>query len=86
MPAIMVPEDTFQRLRARADQLNITVDALTTTALEQLAKEPVKSKVTDAWTKHFHDWTTEVHSRASRYPDGFEADVSNESIYEGCGQ
>jgi hypothetical protein len=86
MPAIMVPDDTFQRLRARADQLNMSVDALTATALEQLAKEPVKSKSTDGWTRHFHEWMTEVQSRAGRYPDGFQADTSRESIYEGCGE
>ncbi len=38
MPHVTVPEDTFQRLSARAAALNISVDDLVRPALDRLAE------------------------------------------------
>ena len=95
MPSIQVDESTFHRLAARAATLNVTVEELVTPALQQVAAaEPANGHPTappgdlsnDQWTARFDQFLATARSRADRYPPGFEADVSRESIYEGCGE
>lgn len=40
----------------------------------------------DEWQRQFDALNALIHSRADRYPPGFQADVSREAMYEGCGE
>ena len=40
----------------------------------------------DEWKRRLDEWMAIVDARADRYPPGFQADVSRESMYEGCGE
>ncbi len=95
MPTITIPDDTYQRLRQRADSLQISVERLIAPALEQIALEPqanghqsapLVDLPYDEWKKVFEQLLANAKSRAHLYPPGFEADVSREAMYEGCGE
>lgn len=95
MPTIDVPEGTYQRLTRRATALRTTVEALAVPALEVAASESDPAAATpaepvdlpyDEWKKVFDTLLERAESRRHLYPPGFEADVSRESIYEGCGE
>jgi hypothetical protein len=95
MATITIPEETFQRLSRRAAALGTTVEAVAVPALEQVGEEPTSnepemaktpSAPNDDWKTRFAEFLERARSRADRYPPGFEADVSRESIYEGCGE
>ena len=86
MSTIHIPDEIYERLLSRAALLGTTVDKLTTSALEQFAHESVSSQSQKTWSKNFEEWMAIVQARADRYPPGFEADVSRESIYGGCGE
>ena len=90
MPTITVPEETFQRLTRRAAALRISVEELAVPVLKRLATEPVPVAAPDLsheeWLANLNAWMAEVQARAHLYPPGFEADVSREAIYEGCGE
>jgi hypothetical protein len=87
MPHVTVPEETFRRLSARADALNISVDDLVTPALDRLAEtgtfapEPPLPLTGDAWRAELEAWRRDAESRAGRYPPGFVLDDSRETIY-----
>jgi hypothetical protein len=87
MPHLTVPEDTFQRLVARADALNISVDDLVRPALDKLAAtgpsapEPPLPLAGDAWHAELDARKRDAESRAGRYPRGFVLDDSRETIY-----
>jgi len=87
MPHVTVPEDTFQRLSARAATLNISVDDLVKPALDRLAEtgtstlEPLLPLTGDAWRAELEAWKRDAKSRADRYPPGFVLDDSRETIY-----
>ncbi len=93
MPQLTVPADTYEKLARRAAAMNVTVEQLVTPALERIAGAdaengrpplPAGDLPYDQWKARFDELLASVHSRASRYPPGFQADVSRESIYEGC--
>ena len=95
MPTIEVPEETYRRLSRRAANRHTTIESLAVPVLEQLSREaePGAAPLTppgdlpyDEWKKRFDDLLSLAHSRSHLYPPGFEADVSRESIYEGCGE
>jgi hypothetical protein len=95
MPQLTIPDDTYERLARRAAALNVTVEQLVTPALERFAEAedtngrppaPPGDLPHSQWKARFDEFLATVQSRAGRYPPGFEADVSRESIYEGCGE
>ena len=90
MPTIEIPEATYQRLTRRGAALKKTVEELAVPALDEAFREPgptVPLKLSpEDWQVQFDEWQVTVRQRANRYPLGFEADVSRESIYEGCGE
>jgi hypothetical protein len=84
---LTVPEDTFQRLAAKAAALNISVDDLVKPALEQLAEndnsatQPSLPLTGDAWHAELDAWKRDAESRVGRYPRNFVLDDSRETIY-----
>jgi hypothetical protein len=84
---LTVPEDTFQRLVAKAAALNISVDDLVKPALDQLAEtdtsspEPSLPLTGDAWHAELDAWKRDAESRVGRYRRGFVLDDSPEIIY-----
>jgi hypothetical protein len=95
MPQLTIPADTYEKLARRAAALNVTVEQLVTPALEQVAGAEAENGIPptppgdlpyDQWKARFDELLATVHGRAGRYPPGFQADVSRESIYEGCGE
>ncbi len=97
MPTIDIPEETYRRLTRRAAALHTTVESLAMPALEGAACEPLPAVALptttepvdlpyDEWKKGLDEMVARAEARAHRYPPGFEADVSRESIYEGCGE
>jgi hypothetical protein len=84
---LTVPEDTFQRLAAKAAALNISVDNLVKPALDQLAEtnatspEPSLPLTGDAWRAELDSWKRDAESRVGRYPHRFVLDDSRETIY-----
>lgn len=95
MPTITVPEETYQRLSRRAAALGTTVEAVALPALDEAANDakaefiptpPPAQLAYEQWKKISEEIIERAQSRAHLYPPGFEADVSRESIYEGCGE
>ena len=95
MPQLTIPADTYEKLARRAAAMNVTVEQFVTYALERVAADEVENGRPatapgdlpfDQWKARFDELLATVHSRAGRYPPGFQADVSRESIYEGCGE
>ncbi len=88
MPTITIPDDTFERLTRRATELGTTIEALVAPVLDRVMHEPTPpgDLPYDEWKKLFDDILAKAQSRADRYPPGFQADVSRESMYEGCGE
>ena len=91
MPTLEIPEATYNRLARRAAALSTSVEALAVPALEDVARGPEAAATPaelplDEWQSRFDEWQAGVRKRADRYPPGFRADVSRESIYEGCGE
>ena len=85
MPTLEIPEATYERLARRAAALSTSMEALAMPALEEAAREPeaIASPAKlphDEWQSRFDEWQASVRKRANRYPQGFEADVSRESI------
>jgi hypothetical protein len=88
MPHVTVPEDTFQRLSARAAALNISVDDFVKPALDRLAESDASAPeqtplplTGDAWRAELEAWKRDAESRADRYPPGFVLDDSRETLY-----
>ena len=85
MPNLTVPEDTFQRLAAKAAALNISVDDLVKPALDQLVETDTSATelplTGDAWHAELIAWKRDAENRAGRYPRGFVHDESRETIY-----
>jgi hypothetical protein len=84
MPHLIVPEDTFERLAARAAALNISVDELVQPILDQLAESSVELPLTgDAWQAELSAWKRDAESRGGRYPAAFILDDSRETLHRG---
>jgi hypothetical protein len=87
MPHITVPEETFQRLSARAAALAISVEDLVQPVLERIAEsgtsslQPTVPLTGDAWRAELEAWKRDAESRADRYPPGFVLDDSRETSY-----
>jgi hypothetical protein len=82
MPHVTIPEETFQRLAAKAAALNISVDDLVQPTLDRLAESEDELPLTgDAWLAELIAWKRDAEGRAGRYPPGFVLDDSRESIY-----
>jgi hypothetical protein len=82
MPHLTVPEDTFQRLAAKAAALNLSVDELVQPTLDQLAEPDTAPPLTgEAWQAELNAWKREAESRSDRYPASFVLDDSRETIY-----
>ncbi len=87
MPQLTVPDDTFQRLAARAAALNISVDDFVKPALDQLAEnaappsEPPLPLTGDAWFAELDAWKRDAEGRSGRYSPEFVLDDSRETIY-----
>jgi hypothetical protein len=87
MPHITVPDETYQRLSARAAALDISVEELVQPVLERLAEsgtsglQPTVPLTGDAWHAELEAWKRDAESRADRYPSGFVLDDSRETIY-----
>jgi len=95
MPQLTIPAETYEKLAGRAAAMKVTVEQLVSPVLERLAAGEVENGqpptprgelAYDQWKPRFDELLASVHSRAGRYPPGFQADVSRESIYEGCGE
>jgi hypothetical protein len=95
MPQLTIPEDIYERLVRRAAVLNVTVELLVTPVLERVAgaeavngppPTPPGDLPYDQWKARFDELLATVRGRADRYLPGFQADVSRESIYDGCGE
>lgn len=83
MPALDINRETYDRLVRKAAARNTTVERLVEPMLEQLAAdEPTAEERRAA----LDQWMQIVQNRAHRYPAGFLADDSRESIYEGRGE
>lgn len=84
MPTITIPDETYKQLKNRAAALKTTVESV----VDQLIRnEPVKGNGSpldsdEEWKRAFDALLLTARSRASRYPAGFEADISRESMYE----
>ncbi len=87
MATLSVPDETYQRLSERAAALEIGVDEFVRPTLERLASgvitgwEPRAPLDGDAWLSEFDAWKQDAIGRAHRYPPGFVADDSRDSIY-----
>ena len=87
-----IPKDVYERLSRRASALGTTVEALAGPAVEQLANPALPETAeppappADDWQRQLDAFNALIESRADRYPPGFRADVSRESMYEGCGE
>ena len=82
MPSLNVKSETYYRLVRKAAARNTTVERLVEPALEQLAAE----EATAAHRRAALDkWMRAVQDRAGRYPTGYQADDSRDTIYEGRG-
>jgi hypothetical protein len=96
MATLTVPDAIYQKLAQRAAALNTTAEALAGPVLARLAMEaepgaesaePQRAALpANEWQAIFDKLLAEARDRAGRYPPGFQADVSRESIYEGCGE
>lgn len=91
MPQIDVPVDVYENLAARAAERGTTVEAITRPVLEYVAQHGpefglAKYRELEERNKLFDEMMAHIHNVAPEYPPGFEADVSRESIYEGCGE
>jgi hypothetical protein len=88
MPTLNIPDATYRRLEERAAALGTTVGTLALQAIERVAQEPQTDvpPPDDEWKTHFEKLLAFTHARADRYPPGFQADVSREAMYEGCGE
>ncbi|OWK43907.1 hypothetical protein [Fimbriiglobus ruber] len=88
MPTITIPDDAYQRLSHRASSLGISTDTLVAHLLERGDQGPIPpgDLPYDQWKQRFDELLANAASRAHRYPPGFQADVSRESIYEGRGE
>ena len=80
---ITVSDEMLARLTHRAADRNTTVDALITPALNAMSTELTPRAERD---RAFSEWMAFAAERDDRYPAGFIADGSRESIYEGCGE
>ncbi len=91
MASIQVKDDTYRRLARRAADQKTTVDDLVEPVLDKLAgpttaMEPVPFISPEERHKAFDEWMALIQQRADRYPPGFVADDSRESIYDGRGE
>lgn len=83
MPELTIPEETYARLSAWAASRDQTVEEAVTPVLDSLA--PVTPTPEERAQAHV-ELKRLARSRADRYPSGYRADDSRESIYEGCGE
>lgn len=92
MPAITVADETYARLAEQAAAVGVSVDDYVAPVLDQAARRNAAPTATpvdlpeDEWRKESEAFLARARARADLYPPGFQADVSRESIYEGCGE
>ena len=83
MPQLTIPEETYARLTAWAASRNQTVEEAVGPVLESLAPVvPTREERAQA----LEELKQLARSRAGRYPAGYHADDSRESIYEDGGE
>jgi hypothetical protein len=88
MPTIEVSEETYRKLEREAARLQKTVPEVVNPFFEYVLDDPRFPDVPtlEEFLKFDADMHARAVARAHRYPSGFEADVSRESMYEGCGE
>ena len=86
MATITINDETYRRLLQKAAATNQTVDDLLEPVITEAAAATPESKSADGRLQALRGWMEAVQQRAHRYPPGYEADDSRESIYEGCGE
>jgi hypothetical protein len=87
MPTIEVSEETYRKLEQRARRQETSIEALVGPTLESISGvvfPPVPTL--EEFRKGMEEIAERARARAHLYPPGFEADVSRESMYEGCGE
>lgn len=91
---IALPPTVEQKLREQAAASGKDVEAFVLEAVEEKLAGQAEAQAASVSQRlspaereqRFGEWMREVEGRASRYPPGFVADDSRESIYEGCGE
>ena len=90
MATVFVNNETYNRLARQAAAQNTTVDELLRPILQRVAEaapdDAARLPTAAERDKALDDWMALVERRAGRYPPGFLADDSRESIYEGRGE
>lgn len=87
MPVITVSDETYRRLAERAAAEGTTVENLATPVLERLAEVSIPEPPSGGeWVLKIAALDALILARRERYPAGFQADVSREAMYEGCGE
>jgi hypothetical protein len=94
---ITLSDETAAELSVQAQMLGVTMQELLGPVAEQLANARKLSNSVaptptapvlpyDEWKRLLDEMLVRYRARADQYPPGFAADVSRESIYEGCGE
>jgi len=89
MPTIEVSEETYRKLEREAARLHKTVPEVAEPRLDfpdLPTDERPSQAVIDERLRKFREMIEFFRANAPTYPPGFEADVSRESMYEGCGE
>ena len=91
MTLLQIKDETYRRLAERAAAENATVEEYIDVLVDRMTQgsppQDEKREPTPAERKKALDeLLARAEERAERYPPGFEADDSRESIYEGCGE
>lgn len=90
MATLNINDETYDRLARQAAAQNTTVEELVQPVLEQASQAvfPDQARQPSAAEreKALDEWMTLIQKRADRYPPGFVADDSRESIYEDRGE
>ena len=84
MPVLTLPEQTYQRLVERAAFHHVSVEEYVSFSIAGVPRSETLAAETPTPEERlaaFERWTTQIESRADRYPAGHVLDDSRESIY-----
>ena len=90
MAQITISDTLFDELAKSAASMDLSIGELIEPILTEIAQSASgsggkSSRLShDEWKTWFEDWQTQVRARSGKYPPGFRADTSRESIYEEC--